>query len=370
MRRVIRDCHFQEEWLDDKLFPEFHNWLQQHSEFEAKCVICKKKNQRHDFTILNIKSMGVSALTKHADTLSHINSMKAISSQKRIKNIFNTSSKPENETINSDTNNNHSSNNTNSDKTKNSASVTDEILVGKNNNNIANQKIDSTFNDSIQVKNCNCKCTCSTNFKNKPKETLNSFYVSESVTKAEIFYAFCQVRKQASLRCFSELAHCLPLMFSDSSIAKKFSMQKDKLSYSINYGLGPYCQKKVLEDIYSSDFVAFSIDESLNKYAQKGQMDIVVRFWKGDIIHTKYLTSVFMVDATAEGILKAFTAALNDLNIDLRKIIQIYLDGPNVNLKFLRDIKLFLLNTLGNNVPQIIDIGTCSLHTVNNGFKT
>lgn len=67
-------------------------------------------------------------------------------------------------------------------------------------------------------------------------------------------------------------------MFPDSLIASKYSMQKDKLSYVMTYGLGPYFQKQLSSDINKCGATCISFDESLNKIAQKNQMDIVARF--------------------------------------------------------------------------------------------
>lgn len=49
----------------------------------------------------------------------------------------------------------------------------------------------------------------------------------------------------------------------------------------------------------------FSFDESLNKIAQKGQMDVIVRYWKDNQVHTRYLTSMFLGHAAATDLLKA-----------------------------------------------------------------
>lgn len=114
MKRIKRDCYFQSEWLDDKLFPDFKLWLQKHSSSEGKCIVCKK-NDKQNFTILSVSKMGVTALTKHAETLGHIKNMKAVLSQKPINNLFNKNSK--NITNIPDPNNNASINEINNSMT-------------------------------------------------------------------------------------------------------------------------------------------------------------------------------------------------------------------------------------------------------------
>lgn len=205
--------------------------------------------------------------------------------------------------------------------------------------------------------------------------SVKNYCLTEDVHRAEILYAFCQIRKQASLRCFSDLSECFPIMFSDSNIAKKFKMHKDKLSYCTTYGLGPHFQKQLVAQVQKCDIFSVSLYESLNKIAQKGQMDIVLRIWVEvngrEKIETRYLTSCFLETATANGILTAFISVFKNFDIDIfKKIVNLSMDGPNVNLKFLKDFKFHMSQeTDGGNMRELIEVGTCSLHVVNNGYK-
>ena len=67
------------------------------------------------------------------------------------------------------------------------------------------------------------------------------------------------------------------------------------------------------------------------KFPKKGQMDLVSRYWDENInrMAVRYLNSASMGHTTSEGILESFKSALNP--IEIRKIIQIYMDGPSVN---------------------------------------
>ncbi|XP_063234890.1 uncharacterized protein LOC134537894 isoform X3 [Bacillus rossius redtenbacheri] len=50
---------------------------------------------------------------------------------------------------------------------------------------------------------------------------------------------------------------------------------------------------------------------------------------------------------------------------------QIALDGPNVNLKFLKDFNYMMEKSADNEEDKkLIDVGTCSLHTVHGAYKT
>ena len=119
-------------------------------------------------------------------------------------------------------------------------------------------------------------------------------------------------------------------------------------------------------------FFTVSFDESLNKVSQKGQMDIIVRFWSSPCgeVATRYLTSTFLEHATAQHLMNAFTLALTERGLNLKKMLQVSMDGPNVNLKLFRDLKDYLKNESDPEDPELFDIGTCSLHIVHGSYKT
>nr|CAD7460359.1 unnamed protein product [Timema tahoe] len=54
--------------------------------------------------------------------------------------------------------------------------------------------------------------------------------------------------------------------------------------------------------------------------------------------------------------------------LDVHKIIQLSMDGPNVNMKLLQMLKIELAEDPHG--PQMLDIGSCGLHVVNVAFKT
>ena len=68
---------------------------------------------------------------------------------------------------------------------------------------------------------------------------------------------------------------------------------------------------------------------------EKGQMDLVCRYWDevSNKVTVRYLNSAFMGHASSEDIHESFKSALNPIAIE--KIIQISMDGPFVNWKFL-----------------------------------
>lgn len=213
--------------------------------------------------------------------------------------------------------------------------------------------------------------TCSQALDCRPIADIKPYLIKDEVTKAEILWSLNCVMCHTSKRSGGSTSDLFPLMFADSAVAQNFKMHKDKLSYVITYGLGPFFQQNLVDDVKLAQFYAVSFDESLNEVAQKGQMDLVVRYWdhhKGEVC-TRYLTSVFLNSATAEDLVNSFMLGITKWGLSLQNIIQISLDGPNVNLKFLRDIQQKCLSDDGDE-RKIFDVGTCSLHIVQGAYKT
>lgn len=201
--------------------------------------------------------------------------------------------------------------------------------------------------------------------------SVKRFLISDDVTRAEILWALNGTMSHNSLRSSSSAVELFKVMFHDSDIASRVAMGKDKFSYTVTFGLGPYFQQKLLDVVRSCQFYAISFDESLNKVAQKGQMDIVIRFWDNSSqeVSTRYVTSTFLGHATSGDILTAFTSAISDQNLDIRKMIHVSSDGPNVNLKFTRELKATLAAT-DPDAPELFEIGTCALHIVHGAYKS
>src|SRR5438876_1517325 len=88
-------------------------------------------------------------------------------------------------------------------------------------------------------------------------------------------------------------------------------------------------------------------------------MDIVIRYWSEDNnqVSTRYLTSVFLGHATAADLQAKFLEGLGGLS--LPKLIQVSMDGPSVNWKFLETLQADLHHDAAD--PQLLDMGSCGL---------
>ena len=92
---------------------------------------------------------------------------------------------------------------------------------------------------------------------------------------------------------------------------------------------------------------------------QESEMVVMVQCWdeEENEIRTRYLGSTFLGHST--DLVDKLNEVIKTLNLE--KLYQISMDGPAVNIKFLNEFKL---KREENAFHLIINIGTCSLHTV------
>ena len=156
---------------------------------------------------------------------------------------------------------------------------------------------------------------------------------SLTVLKAEIYWALHTVMSSHSARSTDKVSDLFPKMFPDSPIAKEFSIAKDKMGYVITFGLYPFFSCQLMGQVKLCDWFVVSFDETYNNILSKEQMDVVVKFFCEDtqMARTRYLSSQFMGRATAYDIQKHLESALEKL--DLKKLLQVSMDGPNTNLR-------------------------------------
>ena len=184
-------------------------------------------------------------------------------------------------------------------------------------------------------------------------ESLNK--ISESVSKAEILWALKCVWSHCSQRAAEEESDLFRAMFPDSKIAQEFSLGRTKMGYLILYGIFPYFQTKLQQSLRGVKHIVVCFDESLNKISQRGQMDVVVRFFDETCqrVTTQYYNSAFLGTATADDLLVKFKEALG--GVSLKSLYQISMDGPTVNWSFLKKFKEEFQERTDD--PQLIEMG-------------
>ena len=99
---------------------------------------------------------------------------------------------------------------------------------------------------------------------------------------------------------------------------------------------------------------------------KKGQGDLHVRFEGSatNSVKTRYFNSQFFGRAAAADILKGFKSCMNGL--DKEKLLQVSVDSPTVNTKFLLDLNE---ERWDQELSQFVSIANCGIHTVHNMFK-
>lgn len=196
---------------------------------------------------------------------------------------------------------------------------------------------------------------------------MDRFIEKDKVTRAEIIWCLQTISCHLSLSAAGQCTDTFRLMFEENSTAKGMALARNKMGYTILHGLGPFFRAQLLNDIPQDECFVVAFDESLNKVCQLEQMDFVLRYWSKSKEETvsRYFGSAFLGHSTSADLLTAFKKELSLLN--MKNLLQVSMDGPNVNIKFLRDLKEELKHD--PNSPILLDIGSCGLHNLHNAFK-
>ncbi|KZS03656.1 Uncharacterized protein APZ42_033571 [Daphnia magna] len=128
------------------------------------------------------------------------------------------------------------------------------------------------------------------------------------------------------------LSYLMPLR-QPSKLAG-YSQSSTKMTYVLNYGLGPISKDQMHAQIKGSRCFTGYFDESLNRVVKQGQMDLHVRFFdsKNRLITTFYFNAVFFERSKAQDLLEHFKYGFSGMPFN--KIIQVSMDGPNANWSF------------------------------------
>ena len=154
------------------------------------------------------------------------------------------------------------------------------------------------------------------------------------------------------------------VMFPDSKIPRGYKQSKTKSKYTIHLSI---FKKLLLEDLNDTVFT-FKFDESTTQQVNK-QYDVYVQYWskKHKCVKFAYCGIVMVDHCIAEKLLEHFLELVEKVKLNIKFMLHISMDGPNVNVKFERLLKsskkMKSLNT------NIISIGTCPLHIVHNAFR-
>ena len=198
-------------------------------------------------------------------------------------------------------------------------------------------------------------------------DPIPSMLTKTSKTEAEIIYALHCVKQGYSDNSLDDFSDIMSAMFTDSTIAKEITLGRSKVKYIVNHGLYPYFKDLLKEDVSKAPYLVVMFDESLNKSVQRSEMDIMIRFWSDEEnkVRVRYWDSSFLGHTTHQDLLKNFNDGL--AGVDISKLLQVSMDGPITNHCFLSKVKD---QREKDELSALIDIGTCSLHTVHGAFAT
>ena len=299
-----RHCIFKAEW---KSHPDFSDWIRDVKDQpqRAYCTVCRKS--------FDVANMGIAALRSHSKGQSHIKAKARTGQSCKLTDFLGSVNQPEKETA--------------PEKSTPQASSTSQTPA----------PVTATSTSAM--------------------DTLN----------AEVLWAMKVVMSHYSMNSCEGVAELFATMFPDSNIAKRFTCAPTKCAYLIRFGLAPYFKNKLVDAVREAACYTISFDESLNKVSQTGQMDIVVRFWNSDDgrVSTRYLGSQFLGHATAADLLTNFKTGTKEL--DPKKMLQVSMDGPSVNWKFLAELRED--RQVDPSMPQLIEIGSCGLHVIHGAFQ-
>ena len=90
-----------------------------------------------------------------------------------------------------------------------------------------------------------------------------------------------------------------------------------------------------------------------------------MRFWEHDHVESPYYTSDFLGHAASIDLVKSFEAYVEN-KIEFRHLIQISMDGPNVNWATFNRLQKILQLEYSSKLPNV---GSCGIHIVHNSFK-
>ncbi|CAF5160527.1 unnamed protein product [Rotaria magnacalcarata] len=156
-------------------------------------------------------------------------------------------------------------------------------------------------------------------------------------------------------------------MFPDSDIAQTFNMERKKLSYVISHGLGPFFHRNLVEDIRQCERFVLCFDEQKN-YQNNKQLDIIFKYWsvKNQRVVTRYYKSILPGHAPAHVIRDHIINSFRTDGIDIKRLLMIGQDNPNVN----KTIEKLIDGEMKKVGGELLKLGSCHIHVVHNAFKS
>ncbi|CAF0889999.1 unnamed protein product [Didymodactylos carnosus] len=135
-----------------------------------------------------------------------------------------------------------------------------------------------------------------------------------------------------SYRSNEYMSDLFKTMFPDSRIATDFVMRSKKVSYVIAHGISVYFHDELVKDVKKSNGYSLIYDETTTVGVKK-QLDIYLRYWSEEHhgVVVRYFKSILLGHATGAIISKEIIDSLKTDGIDIKKLLMLGRDNPNVN---------------------------------------
>lgn len=192
--------------------------------------------------------------------------------------------------------------------------------------------------------------------------SVGTFVTGNSVLTAEIYWALHVIDNHYSFKSCEKVSNLFCKMFPNSEIALKF-ICGDK--FLTTFCIAPYFRSLMLSKVKSEHDYILLFDESLNSHLQTKQLDVHVCFWEEGLVSTWFYTSHFLGHATADDLYEKLRDSCDSFG--LRGILQLSMDGPNVNWK---THSMLATDNEEETNHKLLNIGSCGLHVMHNAFRS
>ncbi|KAJ6639772.1 hypothetical protein Bhyg_12519, partial [Pseudolycoriella hygida] len=214
----------------------------------------------------------------------------------------------------------------------------------------------SVQNDTIEI------------VKDKQTTSLRITDERDETTKAEIIWTMKNVKSNYSGKSCDDLNLTFEKMFPNEPSCKEFTLAHSKLSYMVSECVGPHFRDIFLTDIKNSlAHYTLCFDETTNDASRK-ELQTPVRYYseRQKPIQEFHLETFFLENGKGETIVKYLFQSLDNAKLPIERLMTLSRDGPNTNKKVFRLMNEEFKKSTGRN---LIDVGSCDIHIIHNGFK-
>ena len=194
--------------------------------------------------------------------------------------------------------------------------------------------------NSINISDNSINISDSININEENDENNNQIELTpeDQVMKAETLQVLKVVSSNYSFASTTDDGERFRLMYPDSPTAAKYQQSRTKVNYVIKHGISPYVKDLYIKDLIGTPFV-FKFDETTTLQVKK-QYDGYIQYWSKEmnLVNSVYCGSLFVGHCFSKYLLPHFTTFVEDMNLEPDLLMQIGMDGPNVNSKFEKDL--------------------------------